>query len=35
MQVTSLPYACVGPYKHLIKKMLRDFQQVRISAFPD
>ncbi|MDE1188665.1 MAG: DUF3289 family protein [Pantoea sp.] len=35
MQVTSLPYACVGPYKHLINKMLRHFQQSTGAPFRD
>jgi uncharacterized protein (TIGR03034 family) len=35
MQVTSLPYACVGPYKHLINKMLRHFQQSTGGPFRD
>lgn len=25
MQFASLPYACIGPYKYLINKMLRHF----------
>lgn len=35
MQVTSLPYACVGSYKHLINKMLRHFQQSTGAPFRD
>lgn len=35
MQATSLPYSFIGPYKHLINQMLRNFQLSCGSAFSD
>jgi len=35
MQVTSLPYACVGPYKDVINSMLRHFQQSTGAPYRD
>lgn len=35
MQVTSLPYAFVGPYKDLINQMLRHFQRSTGTPFSD
>lgn len=35
MQVTSLPYSFVGPYKHLINQMLRHLQQNTGAPFSD
>lgn len=35
MQMTSLPFACVGPYKYLINKMLRHFRQSSGMPFSD
>ncbi|MFZ4832183.1 DUF3289 family protein [Rouxiella sp. Mn2063] len=35
MQVTSFPFACVGPYKYLINKMLRHFEQSTGAPFKD
>ena len=35
MQVISLPYSFIGPYRHLINKMLKHFQFSRGSDFSD
>ncbi|MEQ4529686.1 MAG: DUF3289 family protein [Mixta sp.] len=35
MQVTSLPFACVGPWKYLINRMLQHFQRSTGTPFTD
>ncbi|ARJ41620.1 hypothetical protein B1H58_06045 [Pantoea alhagi] len=35
MQVTSLPFACVGPWKYLINRMLQHFQSANGMPFND
>ncbi|EXU75346.1 YPO3983 family protein [Erwinia mallotivora] len=35
MQITSLPFSFVGPYRHLINQMLRHFQRASGSPFND
>ncbi len=35
MQVTSLPYACIGPYKHLINQMILHLQKSSGMPFND
>ena len=35
MQVTSLPYSFVGPYRHLINQMITHFQRSSGAPFSD